>query len=82
MITAPAWATMGMPMSVISRDIVDRSVATWWTNPVSWCDDILRHAPAYRVNPDLFKALDEVPLEYSLIRGRGCGTVFVSPFLS
>ena len=49
--------------------------------PVSWCDDILRHAPAYRVNPDLFKALDEVPLEYSLIRGRGYGTVFVSPFL-
>lgn len=46
---------------------------------MSWCDDILRHAPTYRVNPDLLKALDEVLLEFSLIRGRGCGTVFVSP---
>ena len=50
--------------------------------PVSWCDDILRHAPTFRENPDLLKALDEVPLEYSLIRGRGYRTVFVSPFLS
>ena len=57
----------------MSRDMVDK--------PSSWCDDILRHAPMFRVNPDLLKALDEVPLEYSLIRGRGCGTVFVSPFL-
>lgn len=34
-------------------------------------DDILCHVPTFRVNPDLLKALDEVPLEYSLIRERG-----------